>query len=61
MAKYVEKVFTVQLKNNKNYKEGKYAEALVETFKRIDEMVSSKEGEEELKVIRKKNDGTSTG
>lgn len=55
VSKYVEKIFVAQLKNSKLYKEGKYIEALTETFKRVDELIASKEGEDELKMIRKKN------
>lgn len=29
VAKYVEKIFVIQLKNNKLYKDGKYEEALI--------------------------------
>lgn len=57
MSKYVQKVMISMLKNHKCYKEGKYGEALVDVFRRADEMISSKEGEEELRMMRKKFDG----
>jgi protein phosphatase 1G len=59
VSKFVERIFLTQLKGSKLFKEEKYAEALTETFKRIDEIIESKEGEEELKVIRKKSDAAS--
>lgn len=46
MAKFVERAFIPQLKSNKYYKDQKYDEALVETFKRIDDIISSRDGEE---------------
>jgi hypothetical protein len=33
-----------QLKASKLYREEKYSEALIETFKKIDEIIDSKEG-----------------
>lgn len=32
---------------------------MIETFKKVDEIIESKEGEEELKIIRKKYDAAS--
>ena len=61
VSKYVEKIFIAQLKNSKMYKEGKFGDALVETFRRVDDLIQSKEGEEELKLIRKKNEGSNMG
>jgi protein phosphatase 1G len=55
----VERIFLTQLKSSKLYKEEKYQEALIDTFRRIDEIIASKEGEEELKIIRKKSDAAS--
>ena len=45
VSKYVEKVFINLLKNSKMYREGKYVEALQETFKKVDESIQSKDGE----------------
>lgn len=45
VSKYVEKIFISQLKNSKLYKEGRYEEALLETFRRVDELIQSKDGE----------------
>jgi hypothetical protein len=42
----VEKIFVTQLKSSKLYKEEKYQDALAETFKKVDDIIESKEGEE---------------
>jgi len=36
VSKYVERIFVQQLTTNKLYKEQKYKEAMVETFRRVD-------------------------
>ena len=36
-------------------------EALSETFKKVDESIQSKDGEEELRTIRRKNEGSNPG
>lgn len=59
MSKFVQKIFVTHLKNCKSYKEERYIDALTETFKKVDQVIESKEGEEELKVIRKKSDVSS--
>lgn len=59
VSKYVEKIFVAQLKGCKSYKEQKYKEALLETYKKVDEIINSKEGQDELKIIRKKLDAAS--
>lgn len=47
------------LKSCKFYKEGKYYDAFIDTFRRLDEALGSKGGEEELKAIRRKSEATS--
>ena len=59
VSKYVQKIFIAQLKSSKLYKQQKYQQALLQTFKKVDEIIDSKEGEEELKIIRKKFDASS--
>lgn len=58
MAKFAEKHFLARLKACKHYKEERYCDALIDTFKRIDEAIESKEGEEELKGLRRKTEAT---
>ena len=57
VSRFVEKNLVKELKALKLYQEQKYKEALVETFKRMDELIGSKEGEEQLNLIRKNYDG----
>jgi len=38
--------------NNSSYKNGKFKEALDETFKRVDELIESEEGQVALNKIR---------
>ena len=40
----MERIFVTQLKACKSYKDQKYKEALMETFKKVDEIIESKEG-----------------
>ncbi len=42
MSKLVERIFVTQLKASKFYREERYSEALVETFRKIDEIIESK-------------------
>ena len=44
VSRFVEKNFVKELKACKLYSEQKYKEALVETFKKMDELISSKSG-----------------
>ena len=45
---------------NSNYKSGKFKEALDETFKRVDEMIESPEGQIALNKIRTGKDLTNS-
>lgn len=60
VSRFVEKNFVKELKACKLYNDQKYKEALVETFKRMDELISSKSGEEQLSLIRKSFDGSNS-
>jgi len=51
IAKYVCNHFPEKLKNNKNFGEGKYSEALKESFIEIDNLLNSDSAKEELKKI----------
>ena len=53
VAKYVCNIFPDKLKLNNNFKEGKYTEALKETFIEVDNSLNSDNGKEELKKIEK--------
>lgn len=44
MSKYVEEIFIKTLQESEAYKKESYKEALDLTFKKIDEMILSKEG-----------------
>lgn len=46
---------------NASYKKEDYSNALIETFKKVDEMISSPAGAEELKKIRREGGGDSSG
>lgn len=52
MAKFAAKYFVEVLKENKNFKEKKYAEALTETFYHIDELLLKPENKKELKAFK---------
>ena len=53
VAIYCEKYFGAELKKNPHFiKEGNMAQALTETFMKIDEMLESKEGQRELTVLK---------
>jgi serine/threonine protein phosphatase PrpC len=54
VAQYVKKHFTQELLNNPNYKKGDYKKALTETFLRMDVLLVTKEGKEELKMEARK-------
>lgn len=45
-------IFVKELMSNANYKYGKFKEALDETFKRVDELIESPEGQIALNIIR---------
>ena len=51
VARYCKRYFGAQLRKNKSYQCGEYEEALKETFFRVDEMIASEEGQEELKTL----------
>ena len=48
--------FLTQLKKNPKFDAGKYKEALEETFMRMDEMLSTPEGEKRLKALKKESE-----
>ena len=54
VAKYITNIFPEKLKGNNNFKEGKYSEALKETFIDVDNSLNSEKGKNELKKIEKK-------
>ena len=60
VSRYVADVFTKELMGNSNYKTGKFKEALDETFKRVDEMIESQEGQIALNKIRTGKDLTNS-
>ena len=53
VAKYITNIFPDKLKSNNNFKEGKYSEALKETFIEVDNSLNSEKGKNELKKIEK--------
>ena len=53
VAEFVRDHFPSELMNNENYKEGEYEAALAETFVRMDELMNTEEGDEELKKYTK--------
>lgn len=59
VAKFCELRFGEQLRKNKNFAEGRYRQALEETFLKMDEMLSSAEGERELRGLKQENEGRS--
>jgi len=61
VAKYTERHFVDELLANKAFKEGKYANALSETFLRIDELLQTTEGKKELASIKAGDDESKTG
>ncbi len=54
VAQFVKKHFTEELINNPNYKKGDMKKALIETFLRMDVIMTEKNGKEELKKEAKK-------
>ena len=52
VSKFVAKFFTEELMKNKNFKKGDYSNALIENFKKMDEMLESAVGAQELQAIR---------
>ncbi len=54
VAQFVKKHFTEELINNPNYKKGDIKKALIETFLRMDVIMTEKNGKEELKKEAKK-------
>jgi hypothetical protein len=52
VSRYVADIFTKELMGNAHYKNGKFKEALDETFKRVDELIESQEGQAALNKIR---------
>lgn len=52
MSRYVADIFTKELMACTSYKNGKFKEALDETFKRVDQLIESAEGQTALNKIR---------
>ena len=64
VALYCKRYFAAELKKNKNYQTENYEEALKETFLRMDEILGTGEGQEELKTLEDEhhmNHGLTTG
>lgn len=57
VAKYCAKHFGPELKRNHNYVQGKYEEALKETFLLMDVMLTTPEGQAELRTLKNESDG----
>ena len=57
VAKYCEKHFGAELKKNPNYEAGRFEEALKETFLFMDSLLTSPEGQNELKTLKTDPDG----
>lgn len=58
VSEFVKQIFKRELLALAAYKEKKYEQALTETFKRIDEVIESPEGQKELRKIRnQQNEG----
>lgn len=55
VARFTAKHFVFQLTQNARYQKGEYQKALDETFKRLDELLGSPYGTEELQRIRLKS------
>ena len=58
---YVAEIFITILKANPSYSQKNYIKALDETFKKVDEMIDSTEGNSRLRDIRKKLTGSEEG
>lgn len=56
VAKYVERHLIDELVSNKAFKEKNYAQALTETFLRMDELLQTNEGKKELMAIKAGDD-----
>ena len=52
VAKYICVIFPESLKENNNFKEGKYQEALKETFIEVDNSLNTEKGKQGLKKIQ---------
>ena len=57
VAKFCAKHFGEELKRNQNYMQGKYEEALKDTFLLMDVMLVSPEGQAELRTMKNEADG----
>ena len=57
VAKFCAKHFGEQLKKNQNYIQGKYEEALKDTFLLMDVMLTTPEGQAELRTLKNEADG----
>ena len=57
VAKFCAKHFGRELKKNSNYENGRYEEALKETFLYMDVMLVSPEGQAELRTLKNESDG----
>lgn len=53
VAHLVSKMLPEMLVKDGDYKNKKYGQALQNTFKKLDELISSSKGEEQLKAINK--------
>lgn len=56
VARFVERHFVEELLANKSFKEQKYAQALTETFLRMDDLLQTTEGKKELQAIKAGDD-----
>ena len=58
VAKYCERHFGAELRKNAKFGAGNYGEALKETFLRMDEMLTSSEGQAELRTLKAEGEPT---
>lgn len=57
MSKFVKNHFVEELKKNSNYQKGKYENALIQTFMKMDDMLQTPEARTELKSYLKEYEG----
>ncbi|CAD8077881.1 unnamed protein product [Paramecium primaurelia] len=55
-ARFVQKHFIEELEKNKNFKDHKFEDALIETFLKMDELLISPEGQNEINEMKDKNE-----
>ena len=61
IAIFVERHFCEALKNNKNFEEENYEEALKETFLKMDELIESSDGQKEIAKIQEEMQAKGNG